>query len=1177
MAAARYFLGETLRPENDVLAKYYAGETVPEQLTGTDSLGRAIADGELSFRAAADELVSAHGRLFGSRDDTAGLPDRIDSILSKAGVRTEMGEAVPAEGGTVARVREDLDPRLAQRLGIDTTRKLALDELAHLLAGVRCDGTAIEGKQIQRPMKSVAEVFALDATALPTLAAIDHVLAGRRADGGAPRSAQGNGEPLSDKVVDGARKRFLAAYGLPPHTELTPEHVDHIKAGRSATGRLLDTSDVLRHLSATKQPIAYTDCIWSAEKSVTVAWALAPTEAERATILQAHRDAVATSMGYVETQLGFARKGKEGRDGVEPGVCAWVVCDHYTSRPTAEIVATDKHGQDYTEFQTVPMRVADPQLHSHALLLNAVLTDGGRIGAMDLDRLDGLVKELGGVYQATLARNLRAAGINAVLDPKTGAARITDVPAYVAEHFSKRTRDINAAARRYASDAGLDWDTMTPAHQIKFLRRGVEETRLPKQAHDGDSDFTVWRKQAEDEIGYRHRSVLRPGQEQGLRPAEERYRHAYEVSLPLIEEALAQRAKLGAAAFREFAARGLIEAGISNDPGRDIKAVMRLYREHGVRQNGEMTRIVFGKDVPLRGKDRWSVTTVMHLDEEQRVIDLARKFAADRSGSLLHDALERASQAFLAKHPEIDPAKPQWIKQREVIEQAGTGGMFNVIEGVAGAGKSTLLSPYVAASREAGRHVHGIARGWKQAQSLRGAGLTQKDVAATSVFLDRVSKGRVALDEHSTVIVEELSQVGRGDMLQLLKLQQKHGFRMLAIGDPRQGGSIDPEVITLLLDTLGDKAPKILTSVRQNTEREREISRLFRDGQAGEAIAMKLEDRTAELVAGGRDATIQRIATKWQELTAADPTLNPTIGTATNRDAHDIGVAIRQRLQSAGAIGPDQIEIGVLRRDEAGVHQMPLAEGDKVRVFNRVWVDGHFASNGDVVEVRAVSANGMTARNDEGREAFVAWEKLQGRFEAAPRLAYGPALTIDASQGTTGRIHIDAVLSGSWMQQGGKGYVNESRQIETTYLLVNEAAERKQIYSRIPRGEYRPVQSVEIWRHVADNLSRPSTKASALAFLRVGTEIHRGGIAALPSALEPAERRERAGEQRMTLRQRMERITAELAPAVQQRVRDIAHELPGRARDIWAATLEVGRRQPRVAERQQERGYEREL
>jgi hypothetical protein len=375
-----------------------------------------------------------------------------------------------------------------------------------------------------------------------------------------------------------------------------------------------------------------------------------------------------------------------------------------------------------------------------------------------------LVKELGGVYQAKLARNLREHGINAVLDSKTGAARILDVPTHVAEHFSKRSHDIESSARRYAAEEGHDWQTMAGAHRIKFLRRGVEETRQQKRHHDGDSDFTAWRKQAEDEIGYCHRSVLRPGQEQGLRPEVERHRVAYEVSLPLIEEALAGKAKLAAADFRGFATRGLIEAGIGDDPGRDIKAVMRLYREHGVRQNGEMTHILFGKDVPVRGKDRWSVTTAMHVDDERTVVGLAKRFAADRSDALSHDALERAAQAYLASNPKIEPNGAQWIKQREVIERLGTGGRLGIAIGAAGAGKTTLMSPIVFAMREDGRHVHGIARGWKQATALRESGVDHKDVAAVSVFLNRVNKGRITLNSNSVVIVDELSQVSRTDM-----------------------------------------------------------------------------------------------------------------------------------------------------------------------------------------------------------------------------------------------------------------------------------------------------------------------------------------------------------------------------------------------------------------------------
>ena len=923
-----------------------------------------------------------------------------------------------------------------------------------------------------------------------------------------------------------------------------------MKAGKSATDRFLDTGDVLRKLTATKPPIAYADMIWSADKSVTVAWALAPTEAERAIIQQAHRNSVAGAMVYAETIMGTTTKGKGGKDGVEKGVTAWICCDHYTSRPTAEIPMTGKDGQEYTEFQSIPMRVADPQLHTHALWLNSVLTESGRIGAMDRDKLDGLIKELGGVYQAELARELRAAGINARLDPDTGAARVMDVPSQVTRHFSKRSQDIERAARSYARDEGLDWDTMTPAHQLKFLRKGVEETRQPKREHDGDSDFTVWRKQAAEEIGYHHRSVLRPGEEQGLRSAAERHRHAYEVSLPLIETALAHKAKLDASEFREFAVRGLIEAGI-DDAATDIKAVMRLYREHGVRQDGEMTRIWFGKDVPKNGKERWSVTTAMHLDDERVVVSLAKELSADRSGALSHDAIERAAQAFLASHPKVNPDSDQWKAQRQVIEQLGAGGRLGVAIGVAGAGKTTLMSPIVAAMRDDGRQVYGIARGWKQATALQESGVERKDTAAVSVFLSREAKGRIQLNSNSVVIIDELSQVGRGDMLQLMKLQHKHNFTMLAIGDPKQTGSIDAPVIDLLIDTLGDKVPQILTSVRQTTEREREIAGLFREGRAGEAISMKIEDGTARLVAGGRGPTIERVASEWVARTTADPTLVPSIGVASNRDTHDIGVAVRQKLQEAGRVGPDQVSVPVLLRGEPGIHQLPLGEGDRVRVFHRVLNDRvHFASNGDVLTVLNAGKDGLRARNDAGTVGFIRWGQLTGRHDPAPTLAYGHALTIDASQGNTSRIHMDVILSGSWLHQGGKGYVNESRQTETTLMFVNEATERRKISSQMPRGEVIRLQPADIWRHVAGNMDRQTTKATASDFMKAGTNIYRGTTTVLPTALAPAERREKAGEGRMTLRWRLDAMAAHMAPAFQQAMQKTLHVARERTRDI---------------------------
>ena len=215
-------------------------------------------------------------------------------------------------------------------------------------------------------------------------------------------------------------------------------------------------------------------------------------------------------------------------------------------------------------------------------------------------------------------------------------------------------------------------------------------------------------------------------------------------------------------------------------------------------------------------------------------------------------------KAFLASHPKVDPNSDQWKAQRQVIEQLATGGRLGVAIGVAGAGKTTLMAPIVAAMRDDGRQVYGVARGWKQATALQESGVERKDTAAVSVFLSREAKGRIQLNSNSVVVIDELSQIGRGDMLKLMKLQQRHGFTMLAIGDPKQTGSIDAPVIDLLIDTLGDKVPAILTSVRQNTEREREIASLFREGRAGEAISMKVADGTARLVAGGRNEANHR-------------------------------------------------------------------------------------------------------------------------------------------------------------------------------------------------------------------------------------------------------------------------------------------------------------------------------
>ena len=80
------------------------------------------------------------------------------------------------------------------------------------------------------------------------------------------------------------------------------------------------------------------------------------------------------------------------------------------------------------------------------------------------------------------------------------------------------------------------------------------------------------------------------------------------------------------------------------------------------------------------------------------------------------------------------------------------------------------------------------------------------------------------------------------------------------------------------------------------------------------------------------------------------------------------------------------------------------------------------ASNGEVVEIRALAEEGMIVRNDAGIEGLVAWRKIQARRDAPVRLSYGYAMTVDTAQGSTATEHIHALPAGSHAIHGFKAY-----------------------------------------------------------------------------------------------------------------------------------------------------------
>ena len=1169
-AMGEHLLQQTLSPEMAAMAEYYAqgmAPPTPAEAARARYAGEAK-DGHLPAGEALDELLRREiDRLDESARDAqgravprealavralgafvaAGLVDKPEAIaaLARGGYAPDgdaAGRIEPAAdtartakdySSATATPRRDMNPALAGRLGIDTARSLTAAEIANLLNGQRADGEPIAGKQVQAATESVGAIFGLDEQRLPTPTELEHVLAGRRA----------NGTALPADVAQTALRRFLSVLGA-KGADLTPEQQQHVLDGRTVTGSALTSRQYHARMDTARSRIGYVDLTFSAPKSVSVAWAFAPTEAERGIIHQAHRDAIDSVMTEIEHQIGRARKGKGGRDGWDHGSIGWVSFDHYASRPTVAIVREDKAGHAFTELYTVKSpagRVAgDMQLHTHTAVFNAVLTADGRLGGLDFAQLEGRVKEWGALYQAYLATNLRAHGVDVVLDARTEMARIAAVPERVTEQFSKRTTGGTAAARAYAAEQGLDWDSLDAGRKIGLLKQGVQDPRGAKS--DDLSDAQAWR-QAAVELGYRHRSVLRPDEVQPERAREERLEAAYQAALPVFDKALQRRASVDGADARAAAAKGLIASGIAAPT--EVNEITRAMRERGVLQRGETTALIWGAVPGPQGRMRAAITTALHESEEQALVAAARTAGQDRSAALTPAQIAAA----VARFPELDFASPHGQAQRAAMEQLATGGRLGVAIGVAGSGKTTLLKPLVSAWQADGRDVHGIALAWRQSEDLTEAGIATANRRAVEPFLRAVDGNRIRLDARSVVVVDELGLLGTRQLNALLRAQRTHGFQIVALGDPRQMQSVEAgSVVALLRRALGEAAiPALETSVRQAAAEERETVLMFRNGQTEEAVLRKVGNGTLRIVPGGYEEAIADIVRLWQERRAANADRDGysiSISAPTNHDAHQLSLAIREKRRELGELGADRRTVPASDGDLKAprTYEMALAEGDRVRLFKRtgaLFLDtgkgGNIGQNGSVLTVAAVRDDGLVLHGREGRAGLVKWEVLRHERNGRIMLAYGDALTIHTSQGATVSEHIFAMPAGSGPVNAFGAYTSGSRHREISWMVTSDGAERAEVAARRPLGDRRPVRESDVVANIVRNFARQPEKESALALIERAEALRRGTVHGMQAGKQGLEQRELDGKPRAALAEAFARArdTARVRQATQ--------------------------------------------
>ena len=861
------------------------------------------------------------------------------------------------------------------------------------------------------------------------------------------------------------------ALGIDPTKPPTHAALDRLfEAKRADTGEAW--SEHPRKISAY-------DLTIGPHKSVTLAAEFAATATEAAAIWHAIDRANDATMRYVARELGWARKGKGGEEGADPGAVGWVSFRHYTARPTLH-VEDGPTGVTYLADVPVP---GDPHAHIHNALFNVVVTEDGRIGSLDTQRLHAQVHEFGAYFQARLATALRALGIRTEYDKKEEAFVLPAIPQHVSDAFSKGRRKREFDARAYAERQGLDWDALPAERKFRLLQTAGLAERLAKDA--GKNDREIWWQQASD-LGWHHTTVL----EGAVAPAlidTERHDRAYAFAARHLAKEFQTAGVIDHDKLGMYAARGLIQTGIIGI--QDIDRVVELLEHRGIRIGDEHAALIVG----LSG-DTVRVTHTTQVRIEEDVAKRARAAAERRSGALSVAAVTAAIQA---SDLDFESEPDHGAAQRAAIYALGTGGNLTVLTGAAGAGKSALLTPLMAAYKAdttfnvQGREVFGLAAAWRQARALRETGIDQ--TYAMTPFLRRVEAGEITLSENSVLVIDEISQVAPRPFLQLLELQARHGFAIKGLGDREQVQAIEAGDTIEILRRVLPKAtmPALLTTVRQETKRGREIAGLFREGRAAAALAMKREDGTALLVGGDYGQVVDRIANLYMArrdiLLASGARRGITISALTNADAAAISEAVRRRLKQRGEIADNEIVYRAI--DQRGeTYDLPLAMGDKVRLFRQTTarIDGRrgiIGSNGDVVTITGRMENGLKLRDAAGRVGDVEWHRMMDPGSDRLLLGFGHALTVDSAQGITSGEHINALPRGTSSITAFKAYTAESRHVTQVWTMISEAAVFETVKAGRPLGDQEQITADQLWDRVAADMSEKPYKAIGVDLL----------------------------------------------------------------------------------------------
>ncbi len=739
------------------------------------------------------------------------------------------------------------------------------------------------------------------------------------------------------------------------------------------------------------------DLTFSAPKSVSVAWSQAGTETALE-IRSAHQEAVEKALEYIEAQCGWTRRGKFGAQ-KEPAKLFFAAFEHGTSR------------------------AQDPQLHTHALMLNACLRQDGTTGALDTFELYYHKMAAGALYRAELTRQLEfRLGLQA---ERTGSTfELEGVPQDLIDEFSTRRREIEDRLRKLGASGAVASEKLALT------------TRDHKEQQPREDLLKEWRETGL-RFGFGVEQIEALVSASGLRAEADDIFAARQAALKAVG-----RVTEGQATFLE---RDLVRFTAEEAQDKAFGADLVLSAVDDVLANSpELVRLGV-----IDGEVRFTTKEILEIEKDmmKRVEESIGECRFAVAGHHAEEAIEKretitGEQATMVRH----------VTQSEDAIVAVTGD--------AGTGKTFALNAVREAFEAAGATVLGAALAGKAAQELQeGAGIESQTLHsllwqieksaeqfdsekareqleewvreeksegrmfpwAKPIFNEEKAKERFLkyrptspLSPETVLIVDEAGMVGTRQMADLIKKCEETRTKLVLVGDGKQLQAVE---LGGAFQGIGEAVGEVrLTDIiRQKSEEDRRAVRALSEGSARAALTYYASQGSLD-IASDREEAKEHLLEHWQEHGVERPEEN-LILCGQNIDAVGLNRAAQEKRKAEGVLSERCIRVG----------QEDFHQGDRI-----LFTQNHYGlgvKNGDLGTVKIVNKflGTLTVEMDSGKSRTISAKSYED-------VKLGYAVTTHKAQGmTTGNSYI---LTDESMQDRELSYVQASRAEQRTKIFT---------------------------------------------------------------------------------------------------------------------------------------------